>query len=444
MRSITRRLVEWHTLILAGTLLICGLAAFFGMRYLLMSEAAREVNASMITVQRMAAPEEKDLDAPELTASIDNGILWVQITSQDGRVLNSSSALRGRAVVPGYVGPPITYELDGQRVLLAGARLPHGTLVQIVRPLNREEGFLTALGGVLGLLALAGLLLALFGGLLLTRTALKPIQSLTQTATRITTTDLGSRIPLSGPHDELYELGETLNQMLARLEEGFDGQREFLTAASHDLRTPLAVIKSYADILNRWGKDDPAVVAEAIPAIYRAVTVMERLVNDLLFLAKMQTRPAMNFVPLRLDSLVAEVVQEAQAVAGGISVELQSVTAVRAAVDADYLRRAIWILIDNAIRYNLPDGKVIVSVHAGQRGEAVITVADTGPGIASEDLPRIFDRFFRGDRARGQGNGFGLGLSLAKEIVEAHGGKITVSSTPGRGSTFSIVLAAYA
>ncbi len=440
MHSITWRLVRWYASILVAILIICGVTAFYSMRYLLYNEAAREVKAGIATVKRLSTPEEKNLDAPELTASVENGILWSQITGKDGKVINSSRALKGIILAPRYVGPPVIYRLRGQRVLVAGARLTGGYLVQIARPLNREEGFLNNLASVFGMLVLAGLILALLGGWLITRTALNPVQNLTKTARNISTTDLSQRIHLSGPYDELYQLGETLNQMLDRLEKGFQGQQEFLNAASHDLRTPLAVIRSYSDILNRWGKNDAEIIRESLPAIAKAVSTMERLVNDLLLLAKMQSKPSLKPVSILLHELVSEVVRESQAIAESITITLQETVPIMVEADEFYLGRALWALMDNAIKYNHPGGLVTVSLSLNDKEEAVISVSDTGPGISAPELPKVFERFYRGDFSRSSGKGFGLGLALAKEIVGAHRGRIEAESEPGRGSIFKIIL----
>ena len=200
------------------------------------------------------------------------------------------------------------------------------------------------------------------------------------------------------------------------------------------------MIKSYTDILNRWGKDDPAVIREALPAITKAVAIMERLVNDLLLLAKMQTRPTLNIISLPLHEFAEEIVREAQTVSQDVTIRLKNLEPVIVEVDEYYLRRALWVLVDNAIKYNHPGGEVTVSVSGNDKGEAILSVSDTGPGIDAKDLSKIFDRFYRGDLSRNPGKGFGLGLTLAKEIVEAHGGRIIVDSQPGYGSIFSILL----
>ncbi|HUW65809.1 MAG TPA: HAMP domain-containing sensor histidine kinase [Spirochaetia bacterium] len=448
MRSITWRLTIWYAGILVVILTISGLAAFWGMRYILFNNAAQEAHRAVSTVQNMAAPDEDndtggfshlDLDDPALVNAAGNSILWLQVTSPAGTVLTSSLNLKNRPLDPGYSGPPKLLSLDGRDVYLAGGRLPGGATVQVARPLAGEEDFLKELARVFVFLVLGGLLLALAGGWVITRAAMSPVQRLTLTAQKIGTSDLRRRLSLRGARDELYVLGETFNQMLDRLEKGFRSQQEFVAAASHDLRTPLTVIKSYADLLSRWGKNEPAVVDESVQAINRAAGLMERLVNDLLLLT--QVDAGMPFQPVTLDltEMAVETLQMARAMAGDITVEMPSVPPVAVDADDHYLRRALWALVDNALKYNRPGGKVVLLVGVDQ-GQAFFSVTDTGPGIAEESISRIFERFYRADDARTQGKGFGLGLALAKSIVEAHGGRITVQSRPGEGSCFTILL----
>jgi len=443
MRSFTWRLTLWYALALIGIFLICGAVAYWGTRYLLFSTAAGEAANVLASVQKLAAGEENttgdhnhvDLDDPQLTAAAGD-TTFVQVTGIGGKVINASPGLKG--IFPPYTGPLVQKEFGGEKVLVAGTRLPQGASVQVIRPLSREESFLEALARIFILVSLAGLFLALAGGWVITRAALFPVKTLTRTARRISATDLSRRIELRGAKDELYTLGETFNQMLDRLEKGFLSQQEFVAAASHDLRTPLTVIRSYADLLNRWGKTDPAVLEESLQAIGRATEIMARLVDDLLLIASLQNRPALACRPFNLAETAEEMAAQAKAVYPEIIFELAGGEPVVVSADADYLRRALWALVDNAGKYSVPGGKVTLA--AGRNKEAFFSVQDTGPGIPAEELPRVFERFYRADRARGQGKGFGLGLALAKEIVEAHGGRIEVASRPGAGSRFTVVL----
>lgn len=443
MRSFTFRLTLWYALILAVILGICGATAYWGARYLLFSAAAGETANALANLRILAAgPGENggdanhvDLDDPQLTAATEN--VFVQITAADGKVINKSPALK--ITVSPYAGPPVQRRLSGESALLAGTLLPDGTVIQVIRPFDREEKFLEALTKIFTLVSFGGLALTLAGGWTIAKAALRPVNALTKTARRISATDLGRRIELRGAKDELYILGETFNQMLDRLEKGFQSQREFVAAASHDLRTPLTVIKSYTDLLSRWGKDEPAVLAESLSAINRAAGLMERLVNDLLLMASVPARSGLHCRPLELAGLAEEMVKEGRSFGQEIAVETGRLAPVTVDGDGDYLRRALWALVDNALKYNRPEGKVTVTVDKDDR-EAFFVVEDTGPGIPEEDLPRIFERFYRSDKARRQGTGFGLGLALAKDIVTAHGGRIDVESQPGKGSRFTVIL----
>jgi signal transduction histidine kinase len=445
MCSFTWRLTFWYALVLIVIFLICGAAAYWGTRYLLFSTAAGEAANVLASVQKLAAGEDNtssdsnhvDLDDPQLTAAAGENT-FVQVTGVDGRVINASPGLKGN-FFPLYAGPPVQKEIGGEKVLVAGVRLPQGAVIQVIRPLSREENFLETLSRIFTLVSLAGLFLALAGGWVITYAALSPVRTLTTTARQISATDLGRRIELRGAKDELYTLGETFNQMLDRLEKGFLSQQEFIAAASHDLRTPLTVIRSYADLLSRWGKADPAVLAESLQAIGRATEIMSRLVDDLLLIASLQNRPVLTCRPFNLAEAAEEMAAEAKAVYPGIDFELAGVQTAVVSGDADHLRRALWALVDNAGKYSRPGGKVTLSTGRNDR-EAFFSVQDTGPGIPAEELPRVFERFYRSDQARGQGKGFGLGLALAKEIVEAHGGRIEVRSIPGEGSRFTVTL----
>lgn len=446
MRSITWRLTAWYTGILAFILIVCGLAAFWGMRYILFSDAANEAARAVTTVQNMITARQDnddtgykylDLDDPALLNAAQNGVLWVQITSGTGTILNSSPTLGTRPLAPGYTGPPKLISINGQEVYLAGGRLPLGAMIQVARPLAGEEDFLKDLSGVFTLLALGGLLLALAGGWGITRAAMSPVQRLTCTARQIGAGDLHRRLNVRGARDELYALGEAFNQMLDRLERGFQSQLDFVAAASHDLRTPLTVIKSYADLLSRWGKNEPAVVEESVLAIKQAAGLMESLVNDLLLLNQVDAGFPFQPTTLDLTDLATETLQSACAIASDITLQKTADPPIEVMAYGHNLRRAMWALVDNAIKY----GGGQISLRVGRDAvQGFFSVTDNGPGITKEDLPRIFERFYRADEARTQGKGFGLGLALAKGIVEAHQGRIMVQSHPGEGSCFTIVL----
>ena len=338
-----------------------------------------------------------------------------------------------------YVGAPKLMQVDDHWVSLTGLQVVSGEFVQVARPWDREEEFLRKMLQVFGLLFIGGLFFALFGGWLITRLALKPIQGIIRTARQISSEDLSRRITLPRARNELFLLAETFNNMLDRLDQGFKAQEDFVAAASHDLRTPLTVIKSYTDLLKRWGKDDPQVAEESVQAISKAVGNMERLINDLLLLARAKSGFPLKKSRISLTALLKEIAVEAQLVAKNITVVLVVSAEIWLEGDEHYLRRAFWAIIDNAIKYNRPDGRVEIAA-APENNRIKVTISDTGMGIPPENLTLIFNRFYRGDQSRGQGQGFGLGLALAKNIIEAHGGEISAVSQLDQGTVFTIFL----
>ncbi len=326
-------------------------------------------------------------------------------------------------------------------------RVNNRGFVQVVRSLQEADAIVSGL--VWPFIALsvgAFLLLAIFGWWF-TRRAFTPIEDITATAYRIGVNgDLDERIktnPLS--NDEISRLGRAFNAMLERLDKNFKAQKQFIADSSHELRTPLTVIRGNLDLLKR--NPDPENQTESLQAIERESARMQRLVQDLLLLAQADARQSVEMVPLPLDDIVLEVFKETKVLADQRHQQLKlgHFDPVTIEGDRDRLKRAILNLVDNSIKYTPEEGQVTLSLTRGKQWVS-ITVADNGPGIAERDQTLIFDRFYRVDKARsrqstaGIGGGSGLGLAIVKHIVEAHGGRISLESTPGQGSTFTIWL----
>lgn len=445
--SISSRLALWYMTIIALVLAMFLLAAYWGMNNLLISEASIETNTALSNViQSVSAPEEGmgesnhiDLNDPDLIETSSHTLLWIQITRPDKTVLQSSGSLGNRVLSPGYIGSPVKRQLLGNNVILAGRKLPGGASVQVARVLTREDRFLSNLLKLLALLGLLGIVVAGIASWVLTSNALKPVAALTQTMLDISVTDLNQRVAASESRDELQRLAKAFNHMLERVEAGFQKQKEFTAAVSHDLRTPLTVITSYAELLRRWGKNEPAVVEESASSILRSAGYMDRLVNDLLLLSRLEADVALQQTEIWFDEIVGEVVADAQALDEQVTVTLESTSPARVKGDADYLRRAVWVLLDNAVKYNRPGGQVTVSLGV-DKNTVTLSVTDTGSGIDADEINKIFDLFYRSDPARSQDQGFGLGLCLARNIVEAHEGHVHVKSDLGKGSIFTITL----
>lgn len=287
-----------------------------------------------------------------------------------------------------------------------------------------------------------GILGSVMLGLWLSRQALQPINRITAAAARIAATDdLSTRLAWDGPRDELGRLASVFNQMMDRLEHLFSVQRRFVADVSHELRTPLTAIRGNLDLVRRYGAD-----AMSLEAIEGEVERMSRMVNDLLLLVRADYGGlTLDMEPVDLDTLLLEVHQQARLLSKSrhLTVVVDDIAPVRVSGSADRLKQLLLNLVQNAIKFT-PDGGTI-TLTLRQRGpEALIAVRDTGIGIAPEDQKHIFDRFYQTDTSRQytDGGGAGLGLSIARWIVEAHGGTIAVESAPEAGSVFTVTLPA--
>lgn len=291
-------------------------------------------------------------------------------------------------------------------------------------------------GSALPLLAV----LAALGGFRITRLAFRPVTQMAETARAIGTgSDLSQRIETDGRGDELNQLGDTMNEMLARLQASFEAERQFSSDVSHELRTPIAVIRSQCEfaLSGQAGEEEKR---EAFEAVLKQSERMNSIVSQLLLLSRAENG---KFVPERepveLNVLCETVCEELEAMAAERQVELTwNTEELQITGDEMLLIRMVNNLVSNAIRYNRPGGSAEVSLR--KRGKyAVLTVRDTGIGIRREDLGQIFSRFYRADRSRSS-EGTGLGLSMAAWIARVHGGSIRAESVYGEGSVFTAEL----
>jgi signal transduction histidine kinase len=284
-------------------------------------------------------------------------------------------------------------------------------------------------------------LLAAYGSWLAVGRALAPLDSITETAEQINRADdLARRIPYDDPReDEIGSLIEAFNQTLERLETLFTSQQRFLADVSHELRTPLTVIKGNVDLMRRMKSLDE----ESLTSIDQEAGRLTRLVGGLLLLAQAESGSvSLNMQPVEVDTLLLEVFQEMKVLAGEkVELQLTEIDQIQVNGDRDRLKQVLLNLVGNAIQYTPQGGEVFLSL-GKVAGPARLIIRDTGPGIPSEDLPHIFERFYRAEksRTRGKATGFGLGLSIVHWIVDKHGGRIEVDSKDGQGTTFCIWL----
>lgn len=269
---------------------------------------------------------------------------------------------------------------------------------------------------------------------------MRPVRKITRRVREISEENMSARLDPVDSQDELMELTDQINSMLDSLQQAFERQENFVSDASHELKTPLAVIAGYANLLRRWGKSDPKILDEAVDAISRESENMKRIVDQLLWLAKLGDF-TLNSTQFNLYEAVSDVVDGYKMLKTKHDISLSGDMSVTLNTDKNLLTEAVRTLIDNAIKYTPQDGGVIrVGIKTADNSVS-LSVSDNGIGIAEENKAKIFDRFFRCDKVRGRESGScGLGLTICRSIVEMMGGAISVESALGRGSTFTIKL----
>ena len=332
---------------------------------------------------------------------------------------------------------------------------PEGSACAEVRVVEAGKSYDTAttiesVDTVLGAVILSAFALSLAGAYLLARAALSPVGAVVDSAREITEGDLSKRLPVARPKDEIGRLATTVNDLLSRLEAAFAKreealarQRRFAADAGHELRTPLTSVVGYARMLEDWGLEDPETAREGVTAIRRESERIKNLAEDLLALARGDEGAPLEPRLHDLGAVAEGAAKTARAAAGGkVGVEyVPPAGRVEAVFDRNRVAQAAAILLDNAVKYTPQGGRVAATVRE-EDGRVELEVSDTGVGIPKEQLPLVFERFYRADEARaGQGlsaGGAGLGLAIARQIAEAHGGSVEAKSTPGEGSTFAL------
>lgn len=310
------------------------------------------------------------------------------------------------------------------------------------RPDKAERHALEEAGEIVVQEGIPALILGLVGGWWLTRRALNPLAALTEAAEKVTERNLGEQLPRTGNGDELDRLTEVLNAMTARLNDSFVRVRDFTLHASHELKTPLTVMRGEAEVSAQDKALSPA-EQERWAGLLDELRRLSRIVDALTLLAKADAgQVTLAQEAVRFDEVVRDNFDDAQILAEPqkIEVELAECDAVIVKGDRHRLRQLLLNLVDNAVKYNQPSGWVSISLHKAA-SMAELVISNTGPGISAESLPRVFDRFYRGDASHSQEvEGCGLGLSIAQWIVSVHKGEIRIDSVPTKLTTVTVRL----
>ncbi len=330
---------------------------------------------------------------------------------------------------------------DDSRWRLYAVPLRDGRIVVAALPLERVDTSVEVFRRLVPVLALFGAGVALVAGVLLAGRALQPVSALTASADAIARSrDFLKRVPESPRRDELGRLARTFNVMLANLEQAYQAQKQFVADASHELRAPLTAIQGNLELIERHREMSADERQEAIHEASREARRLTQLVADLLALARADAGVPLRRDRVELDRVLLDAVGEARHLANGQRLEVDALEPSEVTGDADRLKQLALILLDNALKYTAPDGSVSVGLRRNGNN-VTLEVHDDGIGIAKEDLPRVFERFFRADPARRRdAGGTGLGLSIAQWIADQHRADISLSSEPGHGTRVLVSL----
>jgi signal transduction histidine kinase len=456
---ISTKLTILYTVILFCILLFTSLLTITGLRYVLNAQSEKEIEISITNVLRYLEAG-NPIDPQLLEQNLLMPGLALRVFDEQGKLLLDS--------IPYQLEhrPPIKKDIEEhenrnhhskelrpdrgefrterhtkeasyiQVLAKSGER---SYTLQFIRVLSFQSTFLHTLTISLIVTNLLGLFIAILSGMFISRKILRPIRSISDTAKEIEINDLGKRIQASGNNDELSELTNTFNHMLDRIQTGFEQQQHFVADASHELRTPVTVISGYADMLDRWGKENRSALDEGISAIKLEAANMQNLIEKLLFLARAdQGIQIMNKIPLNTEELIGEVIQETCLIAPNHQVVMEKNTSASILADASFIKQMLRIFIENSIKYTPAGGRIsICSKKINQYLE--ITIRDTGIGIPAGEQSKIFDRFYRIDKSRSkETGGTGLGLSIAHWIAEQHGISIQIESNSGEGTAIAV------
>lgn len=461
-KKISWKLTILYSLIFSIVLILLNAATLYGVKFFLIGQAEKQVNETSQVIESKIIGTSNDqtsltdsellsdqtaLTDPELLSDVQsNPDINVKIADAKGKIVNALNNFNVNQInINSNLNLTREIELGEEHLIIRNTKISNtGTVkayLQVVRNMEKEYAFLKILFIVMAAADFVGIILSVLVGFIISRRILNPIDNITKTAKNISISDLNSRIEVGETDDELTRLAVTFNEMIERLKVSFEKQNQFVSDASHELRTPISVIQGYANLIDRWGKDDQKVLQESIEAIKNETSNMGELVERLLFLARGDIgRLKLSKENIKLAQLAEEVVKESRLIAPEHNLNFIVDESIEVNADRKMLKQMLRALVDNSIKFTPKGGKIGIFAEL-ETNKVKIIVRDTGAGIHQNEIENIFNRFYRVDKARTkETGGSGLGLSIVKWIVDAHDGEIFVESTVGKGTSIIILL----
>jgi two-component system, OmpR family, sensor kinase len=445
-KSLRWKLLTWYAVILSGLACVFGGLLYANVRRTIQQEVDAALHAHAVALADVILPVGRGKFQIELTPE------QVEAFSDEGAAAIHFAIFTADGQAVDFSHPSLLVPAPGQRgsrnrgpYREVSVRGPAGAWVVVGKGIGRERAQLQNLAAIAVGAGLAALALMLAGGWFLTGRALAPIERISRAASSVSASNLSERIDVTRMETELADLAATINDAFDRLQAAFEQQTRFTADASHELRTPLSIVISHADLALKKERT-PDEYRELLATIRRASLRMKGVVEGLLTLARADAgNLRLEKEKLDLRPIVEETCSLLRPIAAEKRVEIvRDLATVCVVGDRERLSEAVANLLTNAVRYNREGGRVEVALRTEQ-GDAVLEIADTGPGIPEAERPHIFDRFYRVDKARsGSEGGSGLGLAITKWIVDVHGGTIDYASGENGGAVFTIRLAAAA
>ncbi|HMD01956.1 MAG TPA: HAMP domain-containing sensor histidine kinase [Candidatus Baltobacteraceae bacterium] len=460
--SLRRRIAAFYALLLLGVILAVGLVLTFELRSILLDSARAAVDrvgndiAAVVRGNGTGSfgdtlPIDQELTLPGNLDRWSSPTTYVEVDNAAGQPEGKSSNMGGMTFAPSPPKrtAPVTYSEQATpvgKVLVRDEAISFpgvALTVKVGESLQAYDETLARARTLLAIVMILATVAVVAGSVAIASSAVEPIEALSSAMREISSERLDRRLGPSTRTDELGRLAASFDDMLDRLEAGFARERQFISDASHELKTPLTVINANAQMLERWAERDPTIRAESLRAIRDESASLANMINGMLLLAKAETGDGIPREPVDLASVVVEAVklERAHAEAKGLALTLEGEVADGARVvgDANLLRQVFTNLLENAIKFS-EQGTISIEL-SSRDGQATVVVADTGIGIEEEALERVFDRFYRADKSRNrQIEGTGLGLAIVRSIVRIHGGTVSAERRPEGGTAFRVTL----
>ena len=434
-------------------LILINASILFGIKHYLYSEADSDIEDTKSTILNMATIQNQQLDLSNKeffsdTSSTED--IYIRIIKEDGELINESEDF---PLDVNKLNDNIKYLDDKERHIEdKGRHLGYKSVeynsqeygivyFQIVKDMKDEYDFMKIVFTLMAVADFIGIIASIIVGYMVSKKMLKPIDYITKTADNISINNLKERIDIAGSDDELKRLANTFNKMIDRLQNSFNRQVQFVSDASHELRTPIAVIHGYANLLDRWGKNDKEALEKSIHAIKLEANNMANLVEKLLFLAKSDNETqVVEKKEFWINKLIKEVIDESNVIDENHKIFSQKNDIGMITADSEMIKQMLRIFISNSIKFTPEGGDIKINSEVYEKYIKIV-VSDTGIGIPKDEIDNIFERFYIVDKSRSKEKaGSGLGLSIAKWIVDMHQGTINFESKEGKGTKVVVIL----